>query len=151
MIAFALAFALQASTMPAAPPARPAPNLPSPSPRSAAGLKAMGLSEAGLRILQTTGSADTDAKAFADRRAALHGRVGMLAEAQPFDQAAFIAALKDENAVEGDARTRMIDRITRTLQQLSPTDQPIFARAVLNRRSPPPMAAPLGSSSPPPK
>ncbi len=160
MIALALAAALQASTMPQAPPARiappptarAAPNLPVPSRRSVAGLKAMGLSDAGLRILQTTGGADPDAKAFADRRAALHARVGMLAGAQPFDPAAFIAALKDENGVEGEARGRMIDRITRTLQQLSPADQPIFARAVLGRRGasmapvappPPPPAAPV--------
>lgn len=145
-----LALVLQAAG-PAAPvtPPAPPPRLAPAPPRGGAALKAMGMSDAGIKVLQTVGAPDPDTKAFADRHAALLAKLGAVADAQPFDPAAFVVAMKDENTAEIEARQRKIDVITRTLQALPPADRQIYVRAVIGHRDPlppPPAAAP----APPP-
>lgn len=115
--------------------AAPPPPAPAPSPYLQQ-MRGLGMTDAGIAVLRRMSAPDPDGPAFAARRAALRDRLRAIAIQQPLDVEGFTGLLKAEAGAEGEARTRVADRIGATLRALPPEDRAIFARVVLAQRAP---------------
>lgn len=93
-------------------------------------LRLLGMTDAGVAVLQRMAPASPDDQAFAARRAALRERLRVIANSQPLDVEGFAGLLKAEAQARGEAQVRIAEKTSATLRALPAEDRAIFARVI---------------------